>query len=93
MPHGPGLSGIYAGGALTCVLLPIAFLPGSRRRFKGKVLATMLVAMALAGSLAMTGCGGGVKYPGTPPGTSTLTITGTSGSTVATTSITVIVSQ
>jgi hypothetical protein len=93
MRNGSGLSGMYTGGALACVLLPCAFLPGSRRRFKGKVLPAVLLAMTLAGSLAMSGCGGGLKYAGTPAGTSTLTITGTSGSIVATTSVTVIVTQ
>ncbi len=69
----PGFTDIYAGGALACVLLPWC-----RRRFRGKILPGVLFAIALAGSLAATGCGGGFKYPGTPLGTTTLTVTGSS---------------
>jgi hypothetical protein len=83
-----GLSGIYA-----CGLLAFALLPWYRRRFQGKLNAALLLAIALVGSLAVTGCAGGLKYPGTPLGTATLTVTGTSGSTSTSTSITVNVTQ
>ncbi len=82
-----GLSGIYACGILAFVLLP-----WYRRRFKGNLISAVLLAMVLAGSLAVTGCGG-LKYQGTPLGTTTLTVTGTSGSTSTSTSVTINVTQ
>jgi hypothetical protein len=87
MKRGGGLPGMYACGILACALLPWC-----RRRFKGKLLSALLLAMALAGSLAATGCGG-LKYPGTPVGPATLTVTGTSGSVTSSTSVTINVTQ
>jgi hypothetical protein len=81
------LSGISACGILAFVLMPWC-----RRRFKGKLLSALLLAMALAGSLAATGCGG-LKYPGTPVGPATLTVTGSSVSVSTSTSVTVNVTQ
>jgi hypothetical protein len=93
MTHDHALPGIYTGGLLACALLPFAWRPRHGRRFKGKVLPAMLLAMALLGSLALTGCTGALKYPGTPIGTATLTIAGGSGSISTSTSVTVNVTQ
>jgi hypothetical protein len=75
MMRGGGMSGLYKGGVLACVFLPLFC-----RRFKGSLKLMMLLAMALVCSLAAIGCAGATKYPGTPLGNQTLTVTGTSGS-------------
>jgi subtilase family serine protease len=75
-------------GAVFAGLLLVG-IPTRRRRL---AVALTLVALALVASLA--GCGGGSsspKNPGTPAGSYTVTVTGTSGSTSHTTNVSVVV--
>jgi Bacterial Ig-like domain (group 3)/FG-GAP-like repeat len=67
----------------------VCFLWPRRRRFPRSASLLAIATLALGISTVMTGCGGGTKkvtvpqgnqYAGTPPGTSSLTITATSGS-------------
>jgi hypothetical protein len=79
-------------GISVCGIVVFALLPWCKRRFKGKLLSALLLAISLAGSFATTGCGG-LKYPGTPLGTATLTVTGSSGSIATSTTVTVNITQ
>jgi hypothetical protein len=84
----------YTGGgaALTCVLL--FAIPARRRRWRA-ALAMAALLVTLVG--ALPACGGGVRVtcnaiiPGTTPGTYIITVTGTSGSTTATGTVTLTV--
>ncbi len=88
-PFGLMLTGALAA-ALFAVFLVIRF-SSSRRRFGYAVIAIVL----LTTGLAVVGCGGGGGGgggggdPGTTPGPYTVTVTGTSGSTVHTVMVTV----
>jgi hypothetical protein len=63
-----------------------------RKRLRRSLrLAVLFLAVALIGS-ALTGCSGGfLRPPSTPPGSFTVTITGTSGTTVQSATVTVVV--
>jgi peptidoglycan/LPS O-acetylase OafA/YrhL len=84
----------YTGGgaALACVLL--FGIPARRRRWR-LALAMLALLVALLGGLAA--CGGGLvsppctPTPGTTPGAYTITVTGTSGATTATGTVTLTV--
>lgn len=92
--HGGGtLNGIMgSGGALLALLLA----PGlwRRRRRLAWLHMLALAAVCLIAMQGLTGCGSSGKNTGpvTPPGVSTITITGTSGSTTHTTTFTLTVS-
>ena len=87
----PSLMQAIGGTSLATALL--FFWPGKRRRL-GRVLMLLLLFAAALGTLSMTGCGGsGNKYPGTPVGNATLTITATSGSIVQTQTLTVAITS
>jgi Bacterial Ig-like domain (group 3)/FG-GAP-like repeat/FG-GAP repeat len=69
-----------AGGTVFAAGL-LFFWPGSRRKRITRVWVLTLVFAGTAATFSMTGCGGsGNKYPGTPVGNATLTVTATSGS-------------
>ena len=83
----------YTGGAaLTCVLL--FAIPARRRRWRG-ALAMAALLITLMGALLACGGGGRVTcnaiIPGTTPGTYIITVTGTSGATTATGTVTLTV--
>jgi hypothetical protein len=73
------------GAVLTCILL---FAIPARRRKCLTVLGMLILLLALTSGLLAcggggSGGGGGTAKPGTTPGTYTITVTGTSGSTTA----------
>jgi hypothetical protein len=74
------------GTALACVFL--FAIPGRRRRWRTLVGMVVLGVSLASGMLACTGPAGasctGTTKPGTTPGSYTITVTGTSGSTTAT---------
>ena len=61
--------------------LPFFLLPGVRRSRRRTWSLLVFVGLGLSALSPLTGCGGGssYKYPGTPAGAATLTITATSG--------------
>ena len=86
----------YAGGStvLACVLL--FGVPARRRRWLSLLGMMMLVVGLTGGVLACGGASGGggctpVTYPGTTAGAYTITVTGTSGATTATGTVTLTV--
>jgi Bacterial Ig-like domain (group 3)/FG-GAP-like repeat len=92
----PGALGTVSLAGLACLLWP------KRKRFPRSVSLFAIAALALGLSTVMTGCSGGKKtvsippgnqYAGTPPGTSSLTITATSGSISQTQTIALTVTQ
>ncbi len=68
-----------ATGGTALALVLFVFVPRRRRNWL-----TLVVLLSLAVSLGAIGCGGKSGAPGTTPGTYTVTVTGTSGSTNAT---------
>jgi hypothetical protein len=80
----PGVRWFTAGGTtLAFVLLFRIGIPvrGLSRRTRLGLLVFLAI---LGGGLLACGGGGGISNPGTTPGTYTVTVTGTSGSTTAT---------
>jgi hypothetical protein len=81
-------------GGLSLAGLFFLFLPGARRTRRGLWTMVLMVGLGLTLMAGLTGCGnGGYKYPGTPSGTSTVTITATSGTLTQSTTFTVTVSN
>ncbi len=76
----------FAGPMVAVALLILPFR--SRRRIF-RSLACVLMLMGIAGTLA--GCGGGFALPGSTPATYTITVTGTSGSDIHFTTVTLTV--
>ena len=81
---GPGAGLLGAGGVLACVLL-FGF---SERRIRWQTMLGLLVFLIFLGGGVMScggggGGGGGNGNPGTTPGAYTVTVTGTSGATIA----------
>jgi hypothetical protein len=71
----PGLNLWTAGGGIALAGVFLAGLPGKRRRWS-----MLLGLLAIAFLLTAVGCGSSHStIPGTPPGASTVTVTGTSG--------------
>jgi hypothetical protein len=80
--------------AISCAGLLVLLWPGSKRRRRGLWTLLCIVCLGLAATGALTGCGnGGDKYPGTTVGTSTLTVTATSGSITQSTTFTINVAK
>jgi N-acetylneuraminic acid mutarotase len=82
-PARPGTPWYAASGAtLACILL--IGIPARRRSWR-TILGMFALLVAFAGGvLACGGGGGGTIYPGTTPGSYTITVTGTSGTATAT---------
>ena len=84
---------------LIVTLLAAAQSPAARLRFARVALSACLVLMPIVAATLLVGCGGGSSstppppppVTGTPAGTYTITVTATSGSTTATTPLTLIV--
>jgi hypothetical protein len=82
-PAHPGTPWYAASGAtLACILL--IGIPSRRRSWRTILGMLALLAAFAGGVLACGGSGGGTIYPGTTPGNYTITVTGTSGTAVAT---------
>jgi len=86
----PALSKVAGGVSVAGLLL----LTLPRRRRGNWRLLTLLV-LGLSGMAALTGCAGnhGFTFPGTPAGTSTVTVTATSGSVSQSATFSVVVTQ
>jgi hypothetical protein len=85
----PGLKWWSAGGGITLAGVFLAGIPGKRGRWS-KILGLLVVAFLLTG----VGCGGGSSHttiPGTPPGVSTVTVTGAGGTLTHSTTFTLTV--
>jgi hypothetical protein len=81
-------------GGISFAGLFLLFLPRARRTRRGIWTMVVMVGLGLTLMTGLTGCGGsGNKYAGTPAGTSTLTITATSGTLSQSTTFTVTVSN
>jgi len=81
-------------GGVSFAGLFFLFLPGARRTRRDIWTMVLMVGLGLTVIGGLTGCSGsGYKYPGTPAGTSTLTITATSGALTQSTTFTVTVSK
>ncbi len=81
---------------LIVTLLAATQSPAGRLRFARVALSACLVLMPIVAATLLVGCGGGSSsstppVTGTPAGTYTITVTATSGSTTATTPLTLIV--
>lgn len=72
-------------GGLSLAGMVFALWPGRRRKLSGLWTILLLAGLGVGSAVALTACGGSssstpqYKYPGTPAGTSTITLTGTSG--------------
>ena len=87
-PARPGTPWYAASGAtLACILL--IGIPARRRSWRTMLGMLVLLVVLAGGVLACggSGSGGGASYPGTTPGTYTITVTGTSGTITATNTI------
>jgi hypothetical protein len=87
----PGRVPWYTSGGMVLACLFLFGLPGRRRRWRSLLGMFVLLAALTASGL---GCGGGAKQttcppiqPGTTPGAYTITVTGTSGTTTAATTV------
>jgi hypothetical protein len=82
---------------LIATVLATTQRPAGRLRFARMALSVCLVLMPIAAATLIGGCGGGSSSTtpppttGTPAGTSTITVTATSGSQTATTKLTLVV--
>lgn len=96
MPERPGASWMAGSAALACLLL-IGIPGGERRRRWRQLLGMVMLAAALGlglsscGGGGSSGGGGGGGIAGTTPGTYTATVTGTSGTVSAQTTVTITV--
>ena len=90
-PARPGMRW-YAAGVTSLAFILLVGIP-ARGRSKRKRLGALVFLMILAGGLLACGSSGGSgpSNPGTTPGTYTITVTGTSGSTTATAPVTLTV--
>jgi hypothetical protein len=85
----PGLNWWTAGGSITLAGVFLAGITGKRRRWS-----MLLGLLVVAFLLTVVGCGSSTSHntiPGTPPGTSTVTVTGTSGTLTHSTTFTLTV--
>jgi subtilase family serine protease len=95
-PHRPGIPWQAAGGAMLACLLLFG-IPAPLRRWRSLLgmLALLVIlagcVLACGGGGSTGGGGGGGGNPGTTAGTYTITVTGTSGATTATNTVTLIV--
>ncbi len=81
------------GSASLCGMLLLLWPAKRRRSFQGLKLAIIL-SLGMIGISSLSGCGSsGPKYPGTPAGTSTITVTATSGSASKTAQFTLTVNR
>jgi subtilase family serine protease len=85
----------YAVGGTSLALVLMTGVPARKRRWRA-MLGMFVLLLAIGGSMAGCGAGskstmGGPTFPGTTPGTYTVTVTGISGSTTETGTVTVIV--
>ena len=87
----------WAGASGTMSLAGAAFFllgPSRRRRSMKATGLVFLMALGLFSLVGLSGCGGsGNKYPGTPVGSSSLTITATSGALTQTTTVALTVTK
>ncbi len=93
-PFWPRATGKYKGQPLLLWLLGfalVASLLGGMRRRARLGFAMMVFLVLLAAACGGGGAGGGAGSPGTPPGTYTLTVNGTSGSLSHNATVTLIV--
>jgi subtilase family serine protease len=82
------LSPLFTGGGAVLAGVFIFGIPGRRKKW-GAVMALLVVAFLLTAVGCSGGGSSGPKNPGTPAGTYTVTVTGTSGSTTHSTNISV----
>ena len=90
-PARPGVRWYAAGGTTLAFVLLFGIGIPVRGRSKRTRLGLLVFLAILAGGLLACGGGGGISNPGTTPGTYTVTVTGTSGSTTATGAVTLTV--
>ncbi len=78
----------WLGASSSAVVALLVFFGIPARRRSWRAMLSILVAMIALGALASCGGGGGGGNPGTTPGTYTVTVTGTSGATMASGTVT-----
>jgi hypothetical protein len=90
LPGWAGASGMVSVAGAAFFLLG----PSRRRRTMRGIGLVFLIGAGLVSAMGIGGCGGsGKKFPGTPVGTSTLTITATSGTLTQTTNVSLTVTK
>jgi hypothetical protein len=85
--------GMTALGGVSVAGLCLLLLPKRRSRGWKSMALVVLLGFGLAATTALTGCGGGDKYSGSPAGAPTFTVTATSGSTMQTATFVVTINK
>jgi hypothetical protein len=85
--------GMTALGGVSVAGLCLLLLPKRRSRGWKSMALIVLLGFGLAATTALTGCGGGDKYSGSPAGAPTFTVTATSGSTMQTATFVVTINK